>query len=204
MDDVTPTLMVHCPKGEDETKQDNQCNYTVPELHEHPTFSKASFKPAEQPTTNLFIGASETGGTQYQYPGVNTLVDFYVIYISDLTPDAQVEKNYTANLAVLKCTSSLCLYTYNSSMEFGSTNTTVIHIDTDLPWKQDTKDIDQTQTPIITVTSPDNNSEAFYMTDNAFSGLSPWLGSATFTGTASMQPAAAPSQRYQYLYNDGV
>ena len=195
VDDVTPTLIVHCPKGGNNTVPDNKCNYTVPEFREHPPFSETSYEPAGQPGNTLFIGASEIGGTHYQYSGLNTLVDFYVIYLPDLTTltlDAEVENNYTANLAALKCTLSLCLYTYNSSMEFGITTTTVLRNDTDLSWKEDSIDIDHTLTPIITVTPPDN-SEAFYMTNKTFNGLSSWLGSATFTGIASMCPAAALS-----------
>ena len=73
----------------------------------------------------LWIGASKIDGIDFRHLGINTLVDFFVIYAPCISRwisnDATVD--HTTELIALEVNLGLCMYTYDTSMTFGMTTT---------------------------------------------------------------------------------
>ena len=201
--DVTPTLISHCPNHEDGTRPG--CSYTVPELQAHSPFPNSNYSSInEQGSTKglermtLFIGASKIFQS-YQYPGINTLSEFYVIYLSDLSVlslDSKV--NYTSKLVALKGTLNLCLYTYNSSMLDGTTTTTQLTQITNAVWISDTEVDNNARVGRISTTAP-GDSETYSLIASTVTAFNNYLGSSIFTGFANMDPAFSDNGLSKFL-----
>ncbi|KAL8870401.1 MAG: hypothetical protein Q9174_003547 [Haloplaca sp. 1 TL-2023] len=145
------------------------------------------------------------------YPeDVNTVIDLYVIYLPDLESVFDLEESgekappelpenasdgpveftiptgtavsYEGKLQALKGSLKLCAYTFESSMEFGNTNTSVKEKHTDLDWVDGYVDeADTPKTPSISAKNP-HAPETFWMSPSALAGWHALLGSQTFTG----------------------
>ncbi len=87
-------------------------------------------------------------------PGVNTLVQFYVIYVKDFNrwDELDYTDDHKEELVALEARLSLCLNTYYSDMTFGIMNTTLLSQKTDLNWLSG-KEVYDVNSSIDTVTA---------------------------------------------------
>ncbi len=194
VEDVTPSIVADCKDTEHFSGiSDDNCSYTVPELRNTRPFSNVRTHAGEDIHSTLYMGAgmifvdAETGDTSET--AINdTLIQFYIIYVPDLTvlPQNGGRTNYTGNLAALKGTLSLCAHTYNSSMQFGVTNTTLRAQETHLPWRHGTAVNDNNLGGYLA--SVPGTSDTLFMNPESMNGLSVWLITSTFNGTAIMPP----------------
>ena len=145
VDDVTPRITEHCESPND-NGDPNSCTYSVPALKQHPPFSGTNLSHG----ATLFVGASNPVN-HTSYPALNTLVEFYIIYLKNLSVLKDFEPSYTNQLVALKGTLDLCLYEYRTTVTNGTTNTTQIDMLTDLDWQTSKNDSDQ---PLIWTTAP--------------------------------------------------
>ena len=176
VDDVTPSIIAHCESPEDD-RDPNFCTYTVPALKQDPPTSGTNLSRA----ATLFIGASDP--FNHSYPALNTLVEFYVSYLKNLSVLEDSEPRYTNQLLALKGTLDLCLYKYNTTVTNGITNTKLIDKSTDLDWK--TSDIDSDH-PLVLTTAP-GLPDAFSIDKNVTKYFRDYLSLVTFTGQATEQ-----------------
>ena len=194
VEDVTSSIVADCENTEQFSGiSDDKCSYSVPALLNHHPSSNVRTSPREKLHSTLYIGASMI----YVYSGPDgtpfndTLIEFYVIYVPDLTilPTTSTSRtNYTGKLAALKGTLSLCANIYNSSMQFGVTNTTVQAQKTHLPWQQGLAANDNNQGGYNA--SVPGTSDTLFMDPMSMNGLSVWLITSTFNGTSYMPPPA--------------
>ena len=199
VEDVTSSIVADCKNTEHFSGiSDDNCSYTVPALRQTRPFSNVRTRSGEDTHSTLYMGAgmiyvdAETGDTS-DTPINATLIDFYIIYVPDLTllpqPNAG-STNYTGNLAALKGTLSLCAHTYNSSMQFGVTNTVLQAQETDLPWSHGPAVNDNNLQGYVASVS--GTSDTLFMNPESMNGLSIWLITSTFNGTAEMPPPPPP------------
>jgi len=168
----------------------------------HP-FSNVRTRSGEDAHSTLYMGAGMILPDAEMYdtsetPINDTLIEFYIIYVPDLTivpiiditvpPQDRDKANYTGKIAALKGTLSLCAHTYNSSMQFGVTQTTLQAQETDLLWRHDT-----TVEGGGYVASVPRTSDTLFMNSRSMNGLSVWLITSTFNGTARMKPPPPPN-----------
>ena len=145
---------------------------------------------------------------QLEYPDINTLVQFYVIYVPDLTVWDTSDFDYTEDhkdiLVALQATLDLCLYTYSTNMTNGVTNTNEISKETDLDWQLGRATFDDSKTEFDTVTTM-LDSETFWMSQLNVNSFNYFLTLQAFTGTASMRSAAStPDGGGNFTENDNV
>lgn len=176
VEDVTSDIVPNC-KAIDHWSgvSDDECTYSLPTLNEHPPFRK-------EKTTNatLYLGASmiyqvEALIGDSSIPINDTLIEFYSIYRPNLT----IESNYSGQLVALKGALKLCSQTYNSSIQFGVTTTTILDQSSNLNW---------TLSDGGHISSVPNSTDTIYMDGRALLALSLWLITDTFLGTAQMSP----------------
>ena len=211
VEDVTSTIVPDCRDVVHLTGiSDDKCSYSVPALREHHPFSSVGTFPGEDYHYSFYMGASmiyvdpETSDTS-QSPINDTLIEFYVIYVPDLTtlPAPGGKTNYTGKLAALKGTLSLCAHTYNSSMQFGVTNTTLQGQETHLNWRHGTANNDNNQEGYVA--SVPGSSDTLFMTPTSLNGLSIWLITSIFNGTVYMPPPTPPPTKDLVVsYGQGV
>ncbi|KAL8703517.1 MAG: hypothetical protein Q9201_003302 [Fulgogasparrea decipioides] len=110
----------------------------------------------------MWVGASNT--LNYKYPGINTLVQFYVIYVPNLTKWDKLDltEDHKDELVALQATLETCLYTYSTNMTFGVARTTEVSKMTDLDWQTGESTFDDKKTTFATVTTT-HKSEEFWM-----------------------------------------
>ena len=197
--DVTSNIVADCKDTEHFSGiSDNNCSYTVPALRKTRPFSNVRTRAGEYIRSTLYMGAGmilEVGDTS-ETPINDTLIEFYIIYVPDLTliphqtfacqDDGNTNYNYTGKLATLKGTLSLCAHTYNSSIQFGVTNTTLQAQETDLPWRHGSAVNDNNKDGYLASVS--GTSDTLFMNPGSMNGLSIWLITSTFNGTAIMLP----------------
>lgn len=86
--DVSSSIVSHCREYDTNFHLDG-CNYLVLAIIIIQRRYKPSFRQYQAPSKTswdtLWIGASKIDGTDYTYPGINTLVDFFVIYALDIS-----------------------------------------------------------------------------------------------------------------------
>ncbi|KAL9615217.1 MAG: hypothetical protein Q9167_000311 [Letrouitia subvulpina] len=183
--DVSPSITSRC-RNVGSQFNPTGCYYSVPAIDENPTAFNTTFHSTTSGDT-LWVGASKVTA-DYKYPGLNTLVQFYVVYAPDLETWAANDhtKDHKSQLIALEATLKLCVYTYNSSMTFGVTSTTEISRSTDLNWQLGYDVSDQTY-PIINTTK---DSEGFWMHQENMESFNTYLSLRTFTGSAQMQTDA--------------
>ena len=194
VEDVTPSIVADCKDTEHFSGiSDDKCSYTVPALRNTRPFSNVRTRAGEDIHSTLYMGAgmifvdAEIGDTS-KTPINDTLIEFYIIYVPDLTTLTQDGggTNYTGKLAALKGTLSLCAHTYNSSMQFGVTNTTLQAQETHLPWRHGTAANDNNLNGYLA--SVPRTSDTLFINPTSMNDLSVWLITSTFNGTAIMPP----------------
>ena len=187
--DVSSSIVSHC-REYDSNFHPEGCNYSVPAIIHHPTALQTTFSaiPGSSSKTSgdtLWIGASKIDGTDYRYPGINTLVDFFVIYALDISRwisnDATMD--HTTELIALEINLGLCMYTYNTSMTFGITTTDQIGEPTTLNWQFGQEIIGTTSVQTITATQ---DSDVFWMDTPNVQAFNNYLSLHIFTGNAQM------------------
>jgi hypothetical protein len=204
VEDVTQSILVDFKDTEHFSGiSDDNCSYTVPALRSTHPFSNVRTRSGEDAHSTLYMGAGMILPDAEMYdtsetPINDTLIEFYIIYVPDLTivpiiditvpPQDREKANYTAKIAALKGTLSLCAHTYNSSMQFGVTQTTLQAQETDLLWRHDT-----TVEGGGYVASVPRTSDTLFMNSRSMNGLSVWLITSTFNGTARMKPPPPPN-----------
>ncbi|KAI4265010.1 MAG: hypothetical protein L6R38_009712, partial [Xanthoria sp. 2 TBL-2021] len=185
IEDVTNTLMTNCPNNT--RKKERGCLYSVPEIEEHPTWLQSHMQSANQ---SIWLGASNPSG-DYTFPGLNTLLQFYVIYLPDLQTLNNSAQNYTTSLRALKGTLDLGLSTLNTSMLFGATTTTEITLITDLKWRTSQTTINGTKHDIIS-TTPRDGSDEFWMGLSSRTYFNQLLSEAIFLGHGDFNQSLLP------------
>ncbi|MCJ1270468.1 hypothetical protein MMC22_010365 [Lobaria immixta] len=179
VDDVTPTLIAHCPPGYSDTEPG--CDYTVPDLQNNPTWRKDYFKTIEG-SNALWIGASQVIGG---FPsGPDTLVEFFVLYLPDvsvLTRDTKT--NFTASLVAFKGALNLCVQTYRTNITNGDTSTTVKETQKNLNWQLVSKTQDKTSVQVISAT--DAKVKEYWMEQVTRDTFNRYLAAAAFFGEYS-------------------
>ena len=205
VEDVTPNIVADCKDTEHFSGiSDDKCSYTVPALRRLHPFSNVRTRSGEEYHSTLYVGAgmifvdAEDGDTS-ETPINDTLIEFYVIYVPDLTivPEPEGQNtgvtNYTGKLAALKGTLSLCAHTYNSSMQFGVTNTTLLSQEMHLPWRHGLAANDNNLDGYLA--SVPGTSDTLFINPVSMNGLSIWLITSTFNGTAAMLGPPVPDPR---------
>lgn len=115
-----------CPDGDNGTRRG--CTYTVPALVQHPPWPSSNMSYLD----DLYIGASDAVRSNYIGAKANTIAEFYLIYKEK--PNAISDKSENGKRKILRANLDLCLYTYNTTMTFGITETTQIEKITNLNW----------------------------------------------------------------------
>lgn len=181
--DVSSTITSQC-RNRGSQFNPAGCNYSISDIDQHPTALATPFQASAGDT--LWIGASKIIGTQYKYPKINTLIEFYVIFIPNLATNAfnNDAVDHKSDLVALKVNLDLCLYTYNSSMTFGITDTNEIGRSTDLNWQTGTASAGTTGLTTVAITQ---DSQEFWMDQANVFAFNNYLSLQTFIGTAQMQ-----------------
>ena len=182
-------------------------NYSVPDtrdtvdFYDKPSFSGTTLATEELGDT-LWIGSQDTINNQYQ--GTNKLIQFYTIFVRDLTTwdkHQDFTKDYKNELTALQVTLSLCVYTYRTSMTFGVTETTTISKETNLNWIQDSETIDRITSNMISTTY---RSEKFSMGEFNQRSWYDFFTYETFLGTAQFRSAKPNQDGGNFTSNDAV
>ena len=186
--DVSSTITSRCRNTNRQYYPDG-CNYSVPAIDKNPTDTKTTLQTHVSGET-LWIGVSNP--TNFNYPDINTLVQFYVIYVPDFTvwDTFDYTEDHKDVLVALQATLNLCLYTYSSNMTNGVTNTTQISKVTDLDWQIGGANFMDGTSGIQTVITT-LGSETFGMSQPNVKSFNAFLSYQTFTGSASMRSAAS-------------
>ncbi|KAL9110942.1 MAG: hypothetical protein Q9227_004557 [Pyrenula ochraceoflavens] len=184
--DTTSNIVKHCPRGKsDETSAG--CTYTVAALEESPPWLGLNMS-AELDQT-IFIGANNPSNAPRSS---NSLIDFYVIYYSDLS-QLSMESNYTAQLKAFKASLNLCLQTFRTSVNSGTTTTEETRRRTDLAWKKEPTTKDGVTFQILS-TKVSDDPDTYSMSDSSIQDLNTYLSILIFTGAGQMQdPADLPT-----------
>ena len=103
VDDVTPSIITRSRSPKD-NGDPNSCTYSVPALNYDPPFSGTNLSHG----AILFIGASDP--LKHSYPALKTLIEFYAIYLKNLSVPEDSEPSYTNQLVAPKATLDLCVY----------------------------------------------------------------------------------------------
>lgn len=197
---MTPSIVADCNDNEHFSGiSDDKYSYTVPALRNtHPPNSVRTHAREETHST-LYMGAGGIFSDAYEgdtseTPINDTLIEFYIIYVPDLTtlpqPNGRTKTDYTGKLAASKASLSLCAHTYNSSMHFGVTNTTMQGQETHLPWSHGSATDDNNLYGYLA--SVQGTPDTFFMNPMSMNGLSVWLITSIFNGTAAMPPPPPP------------
>lgn len=182
VDDVTPTLIAHCREHPD---TEPGCTYTVPDLQNLTTWRNDSFTVKESGAT-LWIGTSQVNGG---FPsGPDTLVNFYVLYLPDVSVLALDSKpNVTASVVAFKGALNLCVQTYNTTIMNGDTFTTVKDTQKNLSWHSVSKT--QQNRSINAISATDAKGSEYWMEEVTRDTFNSYLAAATFFGESG-----APTQ----------
>lgn len=180
--DVSPTITARCSKRRTQFDPAG-CNYSVPAINRNPTAKKTVLQTFTFGQT-LWIGAS--GTLNYKPPGLNTLIQFYVIYVPDFNVWNNLEytEDHRDELVALQVTLSLCLNKYHTDMTFSVMNTSLLSRETDLDWQTGSATFEGTSFDTVTVT---HDAETFWMSGLNQESFYKYLSLQIFTGTASMR-----------------
>lgn len=187
VDDVTPTLIAHCPPGYSDTRPG--CIYTVPDLQTLPTWRRDNFTLTGGDFT-LWIGASQVSNNSNGFPsGPDTLVEFFVLYLPDvsvLTLDSKA--NVTASVVAFKGALNLCVQTYQTTITNGDTSTNVKGTQKNLNWQSVSKTQGKTSVQVFSAT--DAKGKEYWMEQVTRDTFNRYLAAAAFFGEYS--PARPP------------
>ncbi|KAL8716979.1 MAG: hypothetical protein Q9225_005740 [Loekoesia sp. 1 TL-2023] len=194
VDDATPDIVRSCSRGNlDGTSQG--CNYTVGELRTHPPWRLGKLTtgnrggPQENtPPFSLWIGASDTAKhTQlkedsYIFPNLNTLTEFYAIYVSDTTVFSNSDANFSDSIVALKGGLDLCVHQYDTHMINGTTTTRKLNQLTDLNWNITNKSVGNNNIKAI---SCETGGDEYWLDENTLEAFNHFLGLEIFRGSSS-------------------
>ena len=190
--DVSSTITSHC---RDSTTQldPGGCNYSVPTIDRYPTVLETNLTNAD----TLWIGAMNVPFDLVFFPGLNTLVQFYIIYAPDVGTWATYDPttDHTSDLVALEVNLDLCLHTYNTTMTFGVTTTKLVSQSTNLTWRTSQELTSRTTFSDITTIQ---DSEVFGMYFTNVIAFNAHLSLQTFTGSAYMlkEDLDSPENRF--------
>ncbi|KAL9033945.1 MAG: hypothetical protein Q9180_005677 [Flavoplaca navasiana] len=119
--------------------------------------------------------------------GLDTLEQFYVIYVRDLTrwDDLDKTEEHKDELKALRATLSLCVNTYRSSMTFGVMNTQLLSQEKNLNWQIDTESNETPSSSTVT-----HGGDRFWMSGKNRKSFHDYLSIQTFAGSARMRSAS--------------
>lgn len=167
------------------------CNYTVQELQDHPPWRQESLTTADEgtPVHSLWIGASDTGGVgdDYEYPQLNTLVEFYSIYVSD--PDVFFPvstENSSDSVVALKGSLDLCLLSYTTHVVNGITQTVEVGRNEALAWHTESKEVCNDGTSFCNLVATSTGGEEYWMDSDNKKAFNQYLGLEIFRGYSSV------------------
>ncbi|KAL8880445.1 MAG: hypothetical protein Q9198_002147 [Flavoplaca austrocitrina] len=142
------------------------------------------------------------GSETYKPPGLDTLEQFYVLYVPDLTRWDELDKteDHKDELVALQATLSLCVNSYHSNMTFGVMNTTLLSQEKNLNWQTGTETFEGNRFDTVIVTHGDDR---FWMSELNQISIHEYLSVQTFTGSAKMR-SGSPSGGGNFTENDIV
>ncbi|KAL8895346.1 MAG: hypothetical protein Q9207_008206 [Kuettlingeria erythrocarpa] len=220
-EDVTSTIVSNCQEFKNgSTVSDDKCTATVQGLLDSPPpFQSFPSHIPENDGDTLWIGSSmySPGKANPYQSSSNILAEFYVIYLPDINV-VSVHRGepkgnahgiavvpYAKNkLQALKGTLSLCSYTFNSSIEFGVTKTSVLNRDTKLDWDNGAYKLTDADGRFGIVAKTSDRSEILYMDTRTMTGLNVLLAHSTFTGTAQMSPPTEQAQAHGLVWDSDI
>lgn len=213
VEDVSSTIITDCQEGKGQsgdTVSDDKCNATVQGLRDNKPYDFLSTHMPDQNGDTLWVRASKYKTQDYRsyQDSDKTLLEFYVIYLPDLSvidvEDTEAIIPYgDGNLQALKGTLSLCAYTFNSSIEFGVTTTSVLKQDTDLKWGNGVVDMNGTEPNGLVAPLPDSP-DTLFMDPETMTGINALLEGSTFDGTAQMKKQQEYNSTANTVTNFGV
>ncbi|KAL8865305.1 MAG: hypothetical protein Q9174_006958, partial [Haloplaca sp. 1 TL-2023] len=161
------------------------CNYSVLAIDENESPTMQTFASGSHVT---FIIGAICAATN-PYPKINTLVQFYIIYVPDIVKwdTLEVTSDYKHELIALQVTLSLYLYRYNTSIVFGTTTTIEEEKITELDWQRDTATIDDSRSSFDIITTT-YDSEKFWIDAQNKNAFNSYLSLQTFNGLAESHP----------------
>lgn len=198
--DISPTIAAKCRKKGSQFHPAG-CNYSVSAIDENPTALRTVLQASEFGQT-LWVGASST--VNYIPPGIDTLSQFYVIYVPNLDSWDKLDhtEDHSDQLVALQATLSLCLNTYHTNMTLGVTNTTLMGKIIDLDWQTGSEIFKEESYSTVTTMHKGGRFWMFKLNQKSFQDH---LSLQTFTGTAWMSSRAEESRGGgNYTENDVV
>ncbi|KAL9629261.1 MAG: hypothetical protein Q9204_005378, partial [Flavoplaca sp. TL-2023a] len=144
----------------------------------------------------LWVGASNptppvgSAVPSHMPEGLDTLEQFYVIYVRDLTRWDELDKteNHKDELVALRATLSLCVNTYHTDMKFGVMNTQLLSQEKNLDWQIDTESNGTPSSSTVT-----HGGDRFWMSGENRKSFHDYLSIQTFTGSAKMRSGSPDS-----------
>ena len=194
VEDVSSSITSRCRKFSTSDYSQAGCNYSVPDISEHPTLTGTQLDVYDGGLGHtLWVGASDLYTPQgtYSYPSINTLVQFYVIYVRDYAKwdTLDMTNGHKDELIALKGTLNLCLYEYDTSTVSGETKTTELGQNTGQDWETGEAVEDDNIVQFSTVTTT-HDSETFWMKSDNIKSFTEFLSYETFVGFASLRSQA--------------
>ncbi len=199
--DVSSSITHKCQKNKTPFHQPG-CNYSVPAIDKNSTVTGKVFETyqdilwvgASNPSPPMSLGSSTP---PFTYPEINTLVQFYVIYVSDRNKWQSFDHTepHKDELVALQATLSLCLYTYNTSVTLFATETTTVSKETGLDWQtgEVLEDIEVGSKKVTKVTdtvTTTHHQESFWCTKLNMRSFFNFLSAEIFTGSVTSESAA--------------
>lgn len=185
VDNVTPTIVRKCPRRNDGTSRG--CNYTVQELQDHPPWRLETLTTLfkERPIHSLWIGASDIGN-DYRYPNLNTLVEFYAIYVSDTDAfSSDFDGNFSDSVVALKGSLDLCVLSYHTRFVNGITQTVELGRKDALAWQTESKKVCANDTSFCDVVTSSTGGDEYWMSSTDKEAFNQYLGLEIFRGYSS-------------------
>ncbi|KAL8798264.1 MAG: hypothetical protein Q9182_006810 [Xanthomendoza sp. 2 TL-2023] len=179
--DVSSSIISKCGKDKTQFKQPG-CNYSVAAIDQDPTARNTTLQTYKFGET-LWVGASDT--QNFKSTGLNTLVQFYVIYVPDLNRWESLDftQDHKDKLVTLQATLSLCVRKYHTSMTFSVTNTTLLSRETNLDWQTSSEVLEGTSFEALAVT---HDGDKFVIREVNQRAFDTHFSVQTFTRSASM------------------
>ena len=179
VEDVTSSIIKDCPNDQTAKGPVQGCTYTTPDLNNFNSSMAMNYSSGQ----NLYVGSIFRKATE-SLPTHNTsLAEAYIIY--DQNVSALLDYDDSSNtVAAYKATMSLCLYTFNTTIIDGLTNTTVlVTMNNESDWAFSDNKTDSS----YKLTATANNDPKEYWTYGTSIGtLRSYLTSNTLTGSASV------------------
>ncbi|KAL8946877.1 MAG: hypothetical protein Q9222_006782 [Ikaeria aurantiellina] len=128
-------------------------------------------------------------GNDYEYPDLNTLVEFYTIYVSDTNAfSSNFEGDFSDSVVALKGSLDLCVITYQTQLINGVTQTVELGRTTDLAWKTGRKEVCKDNTGRSTfceVITSSTGGQEYWMDSANKKAFNQYLGLEIFHGYGS-------------------